>query len=30
MAVIAFRLSDAAGNITGADYGIDGGTIKAV
>ncbi|GAA0444674.1 oxidoreductase [Streptomyces sp. NPDC046215] len=29
-ALIAFLLSDVAGNITGADYVIDGGTVKAI
>ncbi|MEW2400882.1 SDR family oxidoreductase [Streptomyces sp. NPDC046862] len=29
-ALIAFLLSDAAGNITGVNYVIDGGTIKTV
>jgi putative oxidoreductase len=29
-AMIAFLLSDVAGNITGSDYVIDGGTIKTV
>ncbi|MFE5335090.1 oxidoreductase [Isoptericola sp. NPDC056573] len=29
-ALIAFLLSDAAGNITGADYFIDGGSVKAL
>jgi NAD(P)-dependent dehydrogenase (short-subunit alcohol dehydrogenase family) len=29
-ALIAFLLSDVTGNITGADYVIDGGTIKTV
>jgi hypothetical protein len=29
-ALIAFLLSDVAGNITGVDYVIDGGTTKTV
>ncbi|MFE5240741.1 MULTISPECIES: SDR family NAD(P)-dependent oxidoreductase [unclassified Streptomyces] len=29
-ALIAFLLSDVAGNITGADFVIDGGTVKAI
>jgi len=29
-ALIAFLLSGVAGNITGADYIIDGGTLKAL
>lgn len=29
-ALIAFLLSDVAGNITGVNHVIDGGTVKAV